>query len=357
MASAHFFAYIFFRAPKNRTEEEKNACSNSLFEQWMNSQGLKEGKPFDLGHPELTHIRQAQNEERDISLLRLDEIDILKIHRMQTATDEDPLTFWENCVEELKKHPPDKSCHFGLAHVLCLPSDDFLKEIQVPPEYAEIPGSGRLYQAGEHSFLMISQKPAAFLGRDFPVILSFLQKLTYQDDISQDVKSRNRVYRTEIEKLTALDRLRDIESNFNSIKTYQAYLGDNLISLSKIHQNFDINLLNLENYLKTLRIQEDTLFTRVIRKAEKARRQLRFDLNHARLNLDRVNGQLKLVELGIEKQRINEQSRIKQLITVIGVTFGMGQVAANEAWDTKLLLMCIAMLAISLIVWFLNRDR
>jgi len=357
MASAQFFAYTFFRAPKNRTEEEKNACSNSLFEQWMNSQGLKEGKPFDLGHPELKLIRQAQNEERDISLLRLDEIDILEIHRIQNATDEDPLTFWENCVEELKKHPPDKSCHFGLAHVLCLPSDDALGEIQLSSEYAEIPGSGRLYQAGKHSFLMISQKPAAFLGRDFPVILSFIRKLTYQDDVSEDVKSRNRVYRTEIEKLTAPDRISDIQSNFNHIRTYQTYLGDGLISLSKIHQNADINIRSLKNYLKTLRIREDTLFTRVITKAKKARRQLRFDLNHARLNLDRVNGQLKLLELEIEKQRVNEQSRIKQLITVIGVTFGMGQVAANEDWDTKLLLMCIAMLAISLIVWFLNRDR
>ncbi len=80
-------------------------------------------------------------------------------------------------------------------------------------------------------------------------------------------------------------------------------------------------------------------------------------MNHARLNLDRVEGQLKLLELRIESQRINEQNRIKQLITVIGITFGMGQVAANEDWDLKLLLMSIAMLVISVIVWILNKGK
>lgn len=358
MAPARFFAYIFFLASKrNRcTEEEKDVQVSSFFEQWMNTHQLKEESVFDLGHPDLTLARIAEKEGHSVAVLHFDDIDILEIERRQILPDEDPFAFWEKCGNDLEACRVG-GCYFGTAHALSFPSDEIFKESIREMAHAEIPGTGFLYRMGAHSFLMISQKPAEFLGRDFPAIASIVQKLAFQEDVSKEVKRKSKGYRREIERLISPERLKDIETNFNAVKKDQTYLQDNLISLSKVRENFDINILSLRNYLKTLDIRTDTLFAPVIRKAGKARQQLNFDMNHARLNLDRVNGQLKLLELGIEKQRINEQSRINQLITVIGVTFSMGQVAANEDWDVKLLLMCVAMLVISLIVWFMKKGK
>jgi len=342
-----FYTYIFFEVPDDFREGNRiPPHASSFFESWKTGYQLKEDEhasDFDLGDPELTMIRMAENQGLEVCIFRFHDIDLLEIEWNQPGPDASPPDFWKRCTEEFEKQLPNLPACLGMTHVCFAHKDDF------SPEYvgsgrprAKIPSVGTLYHIGKQGYLLISdgKDPADFLGRDFPLMISFILKLRYEYEELGKIRAQTRNLESLIQKRIFPDpQHRERRSLFGRklgkrselvlVEDCQSHIQRNLSLLWKLRQTLNINIRNLRNYHSKYSPKNDTIFGPVFKEAEKVRRQLDFDLNYIRAGSEGMESYLRT-------QWIRGQRRLELLIIILMlVQILVG--ALGSGWHTLLL--------------------
>lgn len=378
LSSARLYAYVFFEVPYElRKDNMENDEVLSFFRQWKDEYQLKQAKTFDMGDPDLTMLRLAENEALSACVFRFHDIDVFEIQWDQTEPDASPFDFWNQCTDDLEKQLADVS-YFGAARAYFANSDDIststLKTIvkrcnwKFSPKWplSEIPYIGNLYSVGKHSYILLSDNKelSTFLGRDFPIMESVIQKVEFENTELNKIKAQNDKSESQVQKLVLTEKPGEIEKNLTAVKEYQAYIHRNTSLLARLQQTLDINILNLENFLISYPPEKDTLFSAVLMRVKKIRRQSEFDLNYAHTILQGIESHLRLLELTIENRREKGQQRIERWIAVLGIAIGMGQIAANIpvqnkdlVWVIQLGLMGIIVPVTFILLWILRKGK
>jgi len=360
---ARFYAYIFFEIPPEH-RIKNNACeqAESFFKQWKKVYRLKEESPFNnVGDPEVVMLSLAKAEELAVCVLRFHDMDIVEIEWEQSSSDEPPQEFWNKCDDALEKQTASVSSHFGSVQAYFAGSSD---TANINPEWAsaQIPDLGTFYRIGEkHKYLLLSDKdPETFLGVDFPLIASFILKLENQEQVMEAVKHQKYENEKNFNALISSD-IKNIEENLSAIKTYYTHLQENANSLANLRQTFGINIFNLENYCR--RYELYPVVTPILKQAKHKRKQLFYDSNYAKLNLEGVTIRLQLIESEIQQQQVKAQRRIALLIAVIGVPLGIGGMTTNMTNSFHYWLIRFAMMGIGAGVmyavykWYETKDE
>jgi len=374
--NSKYYTYIFFEVPKQLSLESKpDADVSSLFDKWISKYNLKEPENSDwqkiFDQCKLKVFRQAQSEELSICLSRFHDLDILEIEWEQISPDKSPIAFWEESLHHLESM--SVSNYFGITHALFTNSENFPKETLKSEKSTEISNLGKFYTFGKNSYVLLAEnenaEPAGFLGIHFAIMASAVHKLEFEDNELNKIKKQDIESELEYKKLTSSGNIRDIEKNFDAIRTYLFYLHDNRIRLAEIRQTFDINILNLENLCKIYHFQNDSLFFPLIQKAKNISDQLNYDLIYRDLNLKKMENRLKIQEMEIEKQRLESQKWTDWLIALLIIPIGGAQIVAALGckWIGVICFMLISTSVIffamlraerkSLILRFLNRIR
>jgi hypothetical protein len=361
---ARFYAYIFFEIPPE-LRRQKQICEQAelFFEQWKKAYRLKEGLPFDVGDPEINMLCLAETEGLEVCILRYHDMDIVEIEWGQSSSDEPPQDFWKKCADSLEKQMSSVSSYFGSVRA-CFAGSSDLTAANINPDWksAHIPDFGVFYRMGEkHNYLLLSEgkDPGDFLGRDFSLIASFILKLENQEKVMEIVKNQKYENEKNFNAMISSD-IKSIEENLTAVKTYYTYLQENANSLARLRQTFGINISNLENYCK--RYELYSLFMPILKQAKHKRKQLFYDSNYARLNLEGVTIRLQLAESEIQNRQVKTQQRIERWIALAAIPLGIGGVTTNMPntlcdWIIRLALMGIGGAAMFALCLWLQRKK
>ncbi len=360
---ARFYAYIFFEIPPEfRIQKQSCEQAGLFFEQWKKAYRLKEGLPFDVGDPEINMLCLAETEGLSVCILRYHDMDIVEIEWGQSSSDEPPQDFWKKCADSLEKQMSSVSSYFGSVRA-CFAGSSDLTAANINPDWksAHVPDFGVFYRMGEkHNYLLISEDkdPGDFLGRDFPIMASSVLKLENQEQVMEVVKNQKYENEKNFNTLISSD-IKSIEENLTAVKKYYTYLQENANSLAKLRQTFGINISNLESYCKHYELYP--LFMPILRQAKHKRKQLFYDSNYVKLNLEGITIRLQLAESEIQNRKVKTQQRIERWIALAAIPLGIGGATTNMTepcdWIIRLIMMGIGGAAMfALCLWLQKKN-
>jgi len=371
MNPARFYSYILFRVPQELIAERKeNPNVTSFFDKLKKEYNLQSADIFDLGDPDLTMFRLAENDNIAVCVFRFHDLDIVETEWSQSSEDVSVSEFWKNRLDDLKKHFTDIPSCFGISSALFTHSENLLTENI--SEYTEIPLLGKFYHIKPNHYILVAQdettEPADFLGRDFPVIFSFLRKIEFEHEELRKIRASVDESKNRINDFFLIENPNNIE-NFLIMKKDESYLQRNISLLAKLQQTLKINILNLEKYCNKYQIENDKIFAPFLKNANHICNQIDYDLNYARLTLEAFDSHVQVLDLIIKNRNEKHQKHIERLIALLIIPIGIGQIGAALGWEWKEVLFFIffSMAVIyfslllterkSIIFKFLNRIR
>jgi len=341
LTSARFYAYLFFFFSENGETPRSFLC----YDKWKDFHNLQAYDPaeVDLGRPDLTVHKIAAKDDLSVCVFRLHETDLVEIE-CRNISEDSPLEFWKKCSADFEKQITDVP-RMGAAQAYFCHSDDLsvnpVKKIVKSVNWkfsedfpsAQIPDLGNLYRIENHKYILLSQDkdPSDFLGRDFAIMESFVQKLEFEEKELREIQTLNETGKNLLQGLPDLDNPLYIEKNFPIIQQYQSYFHRNTIRTEMLRQTLEINIpTNLAEFCKRYKIQNDTIFSPLIDAVKRKEKQLEYDLKYARLTIEETESRLNLLKIKIENRRLKVQRRVEALFTAIMV----GQIFIPfSGWD------------------------
>ncbi|OQY30024.1 MAG: hypothetical protein B6244_01830 [Candidatus Cloacimonetes bacterium 4572_55] len=400
MTKASSYHYFFSRLAWNRTHKQILGIAESLAKPLINDFQLVQNwmpsdKPKNL--PDITFIRDVGNEKRGTYLVQFYFNDILcslfareKIDHRETA-----IQFWQRTADLKFVHSAEHN-YFGSARVCHGRMEnhvDHAREIgekclkveQKNILSCQFEWKSSLYHLspkGDYVLLTPNKeewdKEETFLTIDFPMLEVIRQKIIYEEGESEKLASRNYEIEAEITRLQRQirDNLDGENENFHDLRKLidqmddlHADLYESLVKLKGIVYTLDINKENFDTYLKTLNLENDSLFSEAICLTAFSIKQIKTYTKYTELLIPGMDKRQETLRLKIEllhqkaqeenNQIERENNRIESvrnlLIGALGAGIGVGEILPDSySIPEKIFWILLTSATSAILLWVIN---
>lgn len=390
LEKACVYHYLFSSLPEYRRDETVSTMAQETSVPLIEKFQLNSEESFTVPHPDVMPLIYKVNEKSQTYLFQFWSNDTLStvLTLNQNKENQSPLDFFQDSLD-IDFGDSRYGEQFGRIPVLFAQTKENLSQVQeiatrcfdleirnpVPTCQFEW---GALYFLTEiqlYVLLSPNEKAAAkgdiFLAFDFPMLEAIRQKVFYEEIEAKKLNVENSMIESKLrqhlhlifENLNAQeDEIESVEELLDKMDDTEAKIYENISNTDGILHTLAIIIRNYKEYLKTVPIGKDTLFTPLVRQFNFVSENIEAELKYTKLQLGGIERKQDTIPLKIDllKQRTQEQNnkiekRQNMLIAVLGVIIGTGEVLpGNLPWETKLMWMGVSGAVAMVLVNILN---